>query len=173
VIAPDLQVLFCGINPSVKSAEVGHHFAGRGNRFWQALYQSGFTDRLLLPSEDRLLLEYGCGSTNLVRRATNQGKEVDGELKAGVVGLRRKVRRYQPGFVAFLGIEAYRKAFDRKDAVIGRQADHSIAGAAVWLLPNPSARVAHYQPAKLAELFGELRVAVVSGVTQSGHARAR
>src|SRR6478672_5499755 len=109
VIAPDLKILFCGINPGLYTAAVGHHFARPGNRFWPALFAGGFTDRLLGPGEDRLLLAYGCGVTNLVSRATVAADELSAEeLRAGAVTLRRKVRRYRPAWVAFVGIGAYR-----------------------------------------------------------------
>jgi TDG/mug DNA glycosylase family protein len=94
VIAPGLGVLFCGINPSLYSAAVGHHFARPGNRFWPALFRGGFTDRLLGPAEDRRLIEYGCGVTNMVRRATVAADELsDDELRAGAVALGRKVKK--------------------------------------------------------------------------------
>src|SRR5690242_14680560 len=97
VIGRGLGVLFCGINPSLYSAAVGHHFARPGNRFWPALHRGGFTDRLLGPGEDELLLGYGCGVTNLVARATVAAAELSAdELRAGAAALERKVRRYRP-----------------------------------------------------------------------------
>src|SRR5438552_13102307 len=107
VIARDLRVLFCGINPSLYSAVVGHHFARPGNRFWKALHLAGFTPRVLLPSEDRTLLQSGYGLTNLVARATTSAAELDGdELRQGQTRLAAKVRRYRPRVVAVLGIGA-------------------------------------------------------------------
>jgi TDG/mug DNA glycosylase family protein len=160
VIAADLQVLFCGINPGLYSGAVGHHFARPGNRFWPALHAAGFTERLLSPFEERQLLRAGCGITNFVDRATGAAAELSGaELAAGTRRLERKVRRYRPRCVAFLGITAYRTAFARKEAVLGRQGE-KIAGALIWLLPNPSGLNAHHQLADLAELFTELREAV-------------
>jgi TDG/mug DNA glycosylase family protein len=159
VIAPGLAVLFCGINPSLYSAAVGHHFARPGNRFWPALHAAGFTDRLLAPWEDRLLLAKGLGLTNLAGRATAAADELnEAELVAGAQRLVRKVRRYRPGWVAFLGISAYQTAFGRK-ARLGRQAE-TLGESAVWVLPNPSGLNAHYQLADLARLFAELRRAV-------------
>src|ERR1700716_3363116 len=76
VIGPGLRVLFCGINPGLYSGAVGHHFARPGNRFWPALFRSGFTDRLLSPFEDARLLDYGMGCTNLVNRATARADEL-------------------------------------------------------------------------------------------------
>jgi double-stranded uracil-DNA glycosylase len=159
VIAPGLEVLFCGINPSLYSAAVGHHFARPGNRFWPALHAAGFTDRLLSPAEDRELLRHGYGLTNLVGRATAAADEVTAaELVAGARRLGRAVRRYRPARVAFLGITAYRTAFGRKGATLGRQRER-IGDAAIWVLPNPSGLNAHYQLRDLARLFAELREA--------------
>src|SRR5690242_7613358 len=108
VAAPGLQVLFCGINPSLYSAAVGHHFARPGNRFWPALHAAGLTGRRLSPFEDRQLLAAGYGLTNLVRRATAAADELSPtELVAGARALERKVRRYRPRAVAFLGVTAY------------------------------------------------------------------
>jgi TDG/mug DNA glycosylase family protein len=156
VIGPGLRVLFCGINPSLYSAAVGHHFARPGNRFWPALHAAGLTDRQLLPFEDRLLLTTGYGVTNLVRRATATADELSAaELTAGARALLRKVRWHRPRMVAFLGVTAYRLAFGRPRAVLGRQAE-ALAGAAVWVLPNPSGLNAHYQLADLARLFAKV-----------------
>jgi TDG/mug DNA glycosylase family protein len=160
VIAPGLRILFCGINPSLYSAAVGHHFARPGNRFWPALHTAGFTDRLLSPFEDRALLALGYGITNLVARATATADELtEEELIAGGRRLRRKVRQYGPAVVAFLGITAYRTALDRKDAVLGRQPER-LGESVLWVLPNPSGLNAHYRLADLARLFAELRQAL-------------
>jgi TDG/mug DNA glycosylase family protein len=157
VIAADLKVLFCGINPSLYSAAVGHHFGRPGNRFWPALFAAGFSETLLGPSAQRDLLRHGYGITNLVARATAAAAELTGdELIAGARRLRRKVRRYRPACVAFLGMTAYRTAFARKDAVLGVQPE-TLAGARIWVLPNPSGLNAHYQLADLACVYGELR----------------
>jgi TDG/mug DNA glycosylase family protein len=157
VLGPGLRVLFCGINPSLYSAAVGHHFARPGNRFWPALHRGGFTPRLLSPFEDADLPAHGCGVTNLVDRATATADALTAkELVAGARKLARKARRCRPALVAFLGITAYRTAFGHKAAALGRQAA-AFAGAAVWILPNPSGLNAHYQLADLAALFAELR----------------
>ncbi len=160
VIAPDLRVLFCGINPGLYSGATGHHFARPGNRFWPTLHQAGFTPRLLHPSEEHELLTYDYGITNLVRRATATADEVmPEELVAGRRRLNAKVKRYQPKVVAVLGIGAYRTAFAQKAATLGRQSE-SLANAIVWVLPNPSGLNAHYQLADLVEHFWALRFAV-------------
>jgi double-stranded uracil-DNA glycosylase len=161
VIAPGLRVLFCGINPSLYSAAVGHHFARPGNRFWPALFRGGFTDRLLTPAEDRALLDYGCGVTNLVARATPAADELShDELIAGAAALERKVRRYRPAWVAFVGIGAYRVAFGDTGATSGRQ-DRTIAQSGIWLLPNTSGLNANHQLPELGRLFGQLRAAAM------------
>jgi double-stranded uracil-DNA glycosylase len=160
VIAPGLKVLFCGINPGLYSGAVGHHFARPGNRFWPALHAGGFTPRLLSPFEECLLLEYGYGITNIVARATGSAAELaDDELQAGAGRLRRKIRRYRPKVVAFLGVTAYRVAFQRPQANLGRQQE-TIADAGVWVLPNPSGLNAHFQLGDLAKLFRKLRDSV-------------
>ncbi|WP_165229529.1 G/U mismatch-specific DNA glycosylase [Aquisphaera insulae] len=160
LIAPGLKVLFCGINPSLYSAAVGHHFARPGNRFWPALHAAGFTDRRLRPEEQRLLLDRGLGITNLAGRATAAADELTtDELISGAGQLEAKVRLYRPAFVAVLGVTAYRSALGRRQATPGRQADR-LAEACLWVLPNPSGLNAHYQLPDLARSFAELRRAV-------------
>ena len=162
VIAPDLRVLFCGINPSLYSAATGHHFARPGNRFWPALHKAGFTDRRLSPDEGHRLTEFGCGLTNLVDEATARADELSAEaLRSGAATLEAKVRRYEPGCVAFVGVTAYRTAFGRPDAVIGPSA-HRIGEAGVWVLPSTSGLNAHHQLGDLAKLFAELKRAAAS-----------
>ena len=159
IVAPGLTVLFCGINPGLYSAAVGCHFARPGNRFWPALHASGFTENLLEPHEQREMLRYGCGLTNLVARATAVAVELPtDELRRGRGNLQRKVKRYGPDWVAVLGKGAYRTAFQRPKAEFGLQ-EEELAGARLWLLPNPSGLNAHYQPPALAKLFLELREA--------------
>lgn len=154
VIAPGLRVLFVGINPGLYSGVTGWHFARPGNRFWPALHRAGFTPRLLHPSEQRELLEYGFGVTNLVNRATATADQLDpSEFVAGRRRLAAKLRRYRPRIVAFLGLGAYRHAFALPTAGIGRQAD-TFVGARVWVLPNPSGLNANYQLGALVRLFG-------------------
>src|SRR5262245_813323 len=156
VIAYKLRVLFCGINPSLYSAAVGHHFARPGNRFWPTLYASGFTDKLYSPFEDQELVKVGCGVINIVNRATATAAELSlEELVKGGKQLERKVRRYAPKYIALVGISAYRAAFDQRKAVIGRQ-ESKLGEAQVWVLPNPSGLNAHYQLDELEKLFSEL-----------------
>jgi len=163
VIAPNLKVLLCGINPGLYTAAIGHHFGRPGNRFWPALYAAGFTDRLLSPYEEHELLPRGYGITNIVARASARADDLtEEELREGARILERKVSRYRPQFVAFLGITAYRTAFQRPRAVLGLQAER-LAEAKIWVLPSPSGLNAHHSPADLARLFSELRQAVERG----------
>lgn len=160
VIVPDLKILFCGINPGLYSGATGHHFARPGNRFWPALYHAGFTDRLLAPHEERELLMRGYGITNVVARTTARADELAvEELIEGGRRLKTKVRRYRPQVLAVLGISAYRAAFGRERAHLGRQSE-TLGETLIWVLPNPSGLNAHYQPKDLARLFGELRLEV-------------
>jgi TDG/mug DNA glycosylase family protein len=160
VIAPGLSVLFCGINPGLYTAAVGHHFGRPGNRFWPALYAGGFTDRLLDPSEKHELLKLGYGITNMVSRATARADELTAEeLVAGAKKVRAKVLKYKPRFVAVVGVSSYRVAFNKPKAVVGPEPE-TIGETRVWVLPNPSGLNAHYQPRDLARVFRELRDAV-------------
>ncbi|MFL6052911.1 MAG: G/U mismatch-specific DNA glycosylase [Actinoallomurus sp.] len=157
VVPPPGGVLFCGINPGLYSAATGWHFARPGNRFWPALHRSGFTDRLLHPSEQHLLPSYGAGITNLAARATAQAAELTAEeLREGGALLEKFVAEHRPRVVAVLGVTAFRTAFGRPKVRIGPQ-EERLAGAALWILPNPSGLNAHYTPAALAEEFRRLR----------------
>jgi len=160
VIAPDLRVLFSGINPGLYTAAVGHHFARPGNRFWPALYAGGFTGRVLSPFEERELLKSGYGITNVVARATASADLLTKEeIVKGGERLRAKVLRYRPRVLAVLGVGAYRTAFSKPKATVGRQ-EEQIGNTTLWVLPNPSGLNANYQAADLARLFRELQEAV-------------
>jgi len=163
VLAPGLRVVFVGINPGLYSAATGHHFARPGNRFWKALHAAGFTPRVLRPEEDGDLPALGIGITNIVRRASAGAADLSqDELRAGGRTLGRKLRRVRPGFVAFLGLGAYRTAFGRRRAAIGEQPE-GIGDARVWLLPNPSGLNAHHQLPDLTARFAELATAAGFG----------
>lgn len=150
-------MLFVGINPGLYTAFTGHHFARPGNRFWPALHAAGFTPRRFEPSENRRLLDLGYGLTNLVNRATAAADQLSPEeLVAGGRGLAAKVRRYRPRAVAFVGLGAYRTAFGRPKATLGRQAE-PLEGAEVWVLPSPSGLNANHQLPELVKLFRALR----------------
>jgi TDG/mug DNA glycosylase family protein len=160
IIAPDLAVLFCGINPGLYTAAIGHHFGRPGNRFWPALHAGGFTPRLFSPYEERLLLDLGYGITNLVNRATATADELTAdELVAGGKRLRATVKKHRPRWVAVVGIGAYRSAFEQPRAALGPQ-EETIGSTHIWVLPNPSGLNAHYGARDLGRLFGELRAAV-------------
>ncbi|MFC3500271.1 G/U mismatch-specific DNA glycosylase [Micromonospora krabiensis] len=159
VIAPGLDVLFVGINPGLWSAATGWHFARPGNRFWPALHRGGFTPRLMHPSEQDELPGYGLGITNMVARASARADELTAvELVAGAALLGEKVARYRPRWVAVVGVTAYRIGFARPKATFGEQPE-PLAGARVWVLPNPSGLNAHFTPVSLGAAFAELREA--------------
>jgi TDG/mug DNA glycosylase family protein len=159
---PGLRVLFVGINPSLRSAQVGHHFARPGNRFWPTLYAAGFTPRLLTPAEDGLLPSFGVGIVNFVSRPTRAASELTAaELRAGAAALEATVRAWQPRLVAVVGIVAYRIAFARPRVYMGLQ-DEPVGGRPVWVLPNPSGLNAHYKPAQFAQLYAKARVYATS-----------
>lgn len=157
IIAPNLRVLFCGINPGLYTAAVGHHFARPGNRFWPALHAGGFTDRVLSPFDERELLKSGYGITNVVARTTASADQLTrAEIIAGGEQLRAKVLRYRPRVLAVLGVGAYRTAFKQPKATVGRQIE-TIGATVLWVLPNPSGLNANYQAPELARLFRELK----------------
>ncbi|MBH1937986.1 G/U mismatch-specific DNA glycosylase [Streptomyces sp. AV19] len=159
VVADGLRVLFCGINPGLMTAATGHHFARPGNRFWPVLHASGFTPRLLHPSEQGLLPEYGLGITNVVARASARADELtDEEFREGGRVLVEKVERLRPRWLAVAGVTAYRVAFGDKRARIGPQ-ERTIGGTRIWALPNPSGLNAGWSVGRMAEEFGRLRVA--------------
>ncbi len=157
VIAPDLGVLFVGINPGLWSGATGFHFARPGNRFWKAIALAGLVDRVLDPSEQDELLRHGMGITNLTPRTTATAAELTpDELREGARVLRTKVARDRPARVAFLGITTYRVAFGLSKTAIGPQAT-LMAGAEVWVLPNPSGLNASWTLPRLAEAYAALR----------------
>ncbi len=162
VIAPGLAVLFCGINPGLYTAAIGHHFGRPGNRFWPALHAGGFTPRLFDPREEHELLPLGWGIINVVARATATADELTKEeIRAGGHTVRAKAEEYAPRFLAVLGIMAYRIAFNEPKATLGLQ--HTRIGETrLWVLPNPSGLNAHYQAPDLARVFRQLRDAVAA-----------
>jgi TDG/mug DNA glycosylase family protein len=160
LVGPDLRVLFCGINPGSLSGELGLHFARAGNRFWKLLHAGGFTDGVLLPSEQGILPALGIGITNLAERTTTAASELGNEeLRAGALVLEAKAVALRPRFIAVLGLGAYRTAFRRPRAVIGEQQE-TLGGATLWLLPNPSGLQAQYQLPEMTGLFRSLHEAV-------------
>jgi TDG/mug DNA glycosylase family protein len=157
VVAPGLGVLFAGINPGLYSGATGRHFARPGNRFWPTIHQAGFTPRLMGPDEPEDLLAMGIGITNIVNRTTATAAELGAdELRAGGMRLRATAERDRPDAVGVLGVTAYRGAFGDARAQIGRQRE-PLAGAVLWVLPNPSGLNAHYQLPALVALFRQFR----------------
>ncbi|KAI9018872.1 uracil-DNA glycosylase-like protein [Hyaloraphidium curvatum] len=162
VIAPGLSILFVGINPSLYSAAIGHHFGRPGNRFWRALHLGGLTPGVLSPFDERELLSHGIGITDVVDRATKCEDNLSpAEKREGAKKLAEKIRTYRPKVVAFVGMTVYRDAFGRKDAAVGLQKE-SLGGRPVWILPSTSGLNANYQLPELAKLFGEVKAAADS-----------
>ena len=162
VIGPGVRYLFVGINPGLWSGATGHHFARPGNRFWPTLHGAGFTPRLLAPDDGVTLKALGIGITNLVNRATAKASQVsDDELRESAARLRSTVERHRPVAVAVLGVSAYRVAFGDPAAAIGRVPE-PLAGAQLWILPNPSGLNALYQLPQLIDLFGRFRESVAA-----------
>ena len=157
LVAPGLRVLFCGINPGLYTAAIGHHFGRPGNRFWPALHGAGFTPRLFAPWEERELLPLGIGITNMVERTTATAAELSpDEYVAGGQRLHRLVEAQQPRVVACLGIGASRTAFGRPKAVLGLQTER-LVNSALWVFPSPSGLNANHQLADLVVLLRTLR----------------
>ncbi|MFE3019849.1 G/U mismatch-specific DNA glycosylase [Streptomyces sp. NPDC059256] len=159
VVAGGLSVLFCGINPGLMSAATGHHFARPGNRFWPVLHRAGFTPHQLQPAQQRELLTYGFGITNVVARATARADELSREeyVEGGRL-LTAKVERLEPRWLAVVGVMAYRTAFGERAAQVGPQ-ERTIGATRIWVLPNPSGLNAHWSTAAMAEEYGLLREA--------------
>jgi TDG/mug DNA glycosylase family protein len=152
-------VLFCGINPGLMTAATGHHFARPGNRFWPVLHRSGFTPRLLKPSEQGELPSYGLGITNVVARPTARADELTPEeYREGGRLLALKVARLRPRWLAVVGVTAYRAAFGEPKAQVGEQR-RTIGDTRVWVLPNPSGLNAHWTAETMAQEFARLRAA--------------
>lgn len=165
LLGPDLRLLFVGINPGLWTAAVQAHFARRGNRFYPALHRAGITDREIdasagyRPEDLAHLHDRGIGITNLVPSATARADELaPADLVAGVARLTATVAALRPAVVAVLGVTAFRTAFGRPRATTGRQPD-DLAGAQLWVAPNPSGLNAHATAASLAAAYREIAVA--------------
>jgi len=173
-IAPDLDALFVGINPGFASARAGHHFANPANPFWRLLHESGFVSRRLAPGQERELLGVRLGITNLVARETAGVADITrADFDAGREALVRKILRYRPRAVIFVGLTAYAAFERRKPARAGKPREagaarritcgeqpHPFAGARVFVVPNPSGRNAHYTYAEMLEAFRSVAEAV-------------
>jgi double-stranded uracil-DNA glycosylase len=144
-LCPRPRILFVGINPSLRSAEVGHHFAGRGNPFWRLLYAAGLVPEPLTYADDARLGEWRLALTNIVRRPTREAAELTpDEFARGRVALARLIGRLQPGIVAFVGTTVYRAFFGpRASGGVGPRSER-IGGARIFVVPNPSGRNAVY-----------------------------
>jgi TDG/mug DNA glycosylase family protein len=157
ILAPGLAVVFCGLNPGAEAAASGHHFVGRGNRFWRVLHLAGFTPRLIDPQDDASLLGFGCGLTAVAERPTASADAIAAaEFVAGGALLERKITRYAPRYVAFLGKAAFAAIAGQPDVTWGRQKDR-ISGAAIWVLPNPSGRNRGFSLEALVEAYRQLQ----------------
>ncbi len=163
IIADRLAVLFCGINPGMAAAATGHHFAGRGNRFWRVLHLAGFTPEEIRPRNDRMILQHRCGLTTVVERPTARADELlPQEFIAAAVEFEQKIARYRPRFVAFLGKAAYSGLSGRRDIAWGLQLA-TMQGSAIWVLPNPSGRNRAFNLDQLVEAYRQLHLAAGEG----------
>lgn len=159
-VPPPGGILFVGINPGIRTAAIGHHFAGYSNRFWKLLFDSGLVPEPIRAEHDGRLPEWGYGITNVIPRMTPGIDTLrPEEYAAGVPVLRRKVRRWHPQVVAFLGITLYRVVFECRPATpvaVGFQSG-DFEGARVFVLPNPSGRNANYSYMQMLSAFKDLR----------------
>ncbi|MGA3248338.1 MAG: G/U mismatch-specific DNA glycosylase [Paraburkholderia sp.] len=157
-----LSLVFCGINPGIRAASTGHHFEGRGNRFWRVMYLAGFTPELIRPEDDHTVLRYGCGLTTVVPRATAQAAELSrSEIEVAGEVFRRKIERYAPRHVVFLGKMALSAISRRRDIHWGLQTE-PFGGARAWVVPNPSGLNRSFDLDALVAAYREVRIAVAS-----------
>ena len=156
VISTSLNVVFCGINPGMRSAAVGLHFANRSNRFWRVLHLAGFTARQLEPEESRFLLDYSSGITSAVARPSVSATDLS---RADYIAARpvfeRKIAKYRPRYLAFLGKLACSVFLNQRDLPWGLQLT-TFGGSAVWVLPNPSGLNCAFTIGMLTEAYREL-----------------
>jgi TDG/mug DNA glycosylase family protein len=160
ILAPNLRVVFCGINPGLTSAVRGHHFAGRGNRFWRTIHLSGFTQHEIGPEQDESILAEGCGLTTAVSRPSSRADELSrDEFERASSGLSAKIAYYSPAYVAFLGKSAFSVMFGKRFVSWGRQ-DDLLGGSKTWVLPNPSGLNRAFRLDQLVCAYTELRLAL-------------
>jgi TDG/mug DNA glycosylase family protein len=159
-VQPGVRVLFVGINPGVRSATIGHHFAGYSNRFWKLLYESQLVPVPLTAFDDHRLAEWGYGVTNLIPRCTPGIDTLTAdEYVAGLRTLRRKVRAWRPEVVAFVGVTLFRSIFAPKATArvpLGLQ-EVRFESARVFVLPNPSGRNANYSYDQMLDAYRQLK----------------
>lgn len=160
ILLRGLPVVFCGINPSPRTAETGHNFGSPSNRFWRALHLSGFTPHPFDAEEDRLLLRFGCGITAAALRPTRSASDISREeMKASKMHFLGKMALYSPNTIAFLGKQAFSAFSDTSLVEWGRQS-LDIAGSATWVLPNPSGLNRAFPLDRLVEHYAALRIAL-------------
>jgi TDG/mug DNA glycosylase family protein len=160
ILAPNLRVVFCGINPGLSSAALGHHFAGRGNRFWKTIHLAGFTSEEIASENGRAVLAYKCGLTTAVGRPTSRAEELSrDEFERAASGLSAKIAHYSPRYVAFLGKAAFAAIFGKKSVSWGKQ-DALLGGSKTWVLPNPSGLNRSFALDQLVRAYTELRIAL-------------
>jgi TDG/mug DNA glycosylase family protein len=160
ILACDLDVIFCGVNPATTAAVGGHNFSSRSNRFWTVLHLAGFTDVRLQPHEERRLIEYRCGLTAVVDRPTRRAIDVPpDEFRKARPGFEAKMCRYAPRSIAFLGKRAFSAMMDQPDVAWGRY-PAELVGIAAWILPNPSGLNRAFSLEALVQAYSELRVAL-------------
>ncbi len=156
ILAPGLDVVFCGINPGMRAAATGHHFMGRSNRFWKTVHLSGFTPELIDPLDDRKILGHRCGLTTVVERPTARADELlRNEFMLASATLHKKIEQLKPRCLAFLGKPAYQAISGRPSLAWGKQAE-TFGGAMVWLLPNPSGLNRGFSLDALVQAYREL-----------------
>lgn len=152
-----LQVVFCGLNPGVDAAVAGHHFLGRGNRFWPVLHLAGFTPHQVTPQDDRSVLAFGLGLMAAVARPTRRADEIgSGEYERAAPVVLYKLACYRPRFVAFLGKAAYQNIAGKRTVDWGEQPER-LGDARVWILPNPSGLNRGFTLERLVEAYAALR----------------
>lgn len=157
ILEHGLRVVFCGLTPGLDAAAAGHHFLGRGNRFWPVLHLAGFTPQQIAPQDDRSVLRHGLGLTAAAARPTQRADEIDkDEYALAAPALLRKLQVYQPAFIAFLGKEAYRNIAGKRQVEWGEQAER-LGGARVWVLPNPSGLNRGFSLEQLVYAYAALR----------------
>ncbi|MCP1444857.1 TDG/mug DNA glycosylase family protein [Pseudomonas sp. GGS8] len=159
ILTEQLAVIFCGINPGASAAAQGHHFAGRGNRFWRTLHLAGFTPTEVRPENDRTILQYQCGLTAVVERPTARADQLSvHEFTAAAADFEQKIARYAPRFVAFLGKAAYSALSGQREITWGLQSK-TFGDASVWVLPNPSGRNRAFTQDQLVDAYRQLHLA--------------
>jgi double-stranded uracil-DNA glycosylase len=160
ILAPNLRVVFCGINPGLKSAAFGHHFAGRGNRFWKTIHLVGFTLEDIAQENGALVLAHQCGLTTAVERPTSRADELSrDEFERATSGLSAKIAHHSPRYVAFLGKAVVAELFGKKSVSWGKQ-DALLGGSKIWVLPNPSGLNRSFGLDQLVRAYTELRIAL-------------